>query len=467
MGYKREWSAAGDEVAVAIPPDPMKRLILQTACLLLAGMFAAAAVPEDGKFSTEQLDQLVAPIALYPDDLLSQTMMAATYPLEIVQASRWRGKNEGLSGAALDRAMESQPWEPSVKSLVAFPETLALLNDNLDWTQDLGDAVLGQQDDVMRAVQRMRDRARAQGNLATTTQQTVVIEKETIIIRPASTQVVYVPVYNPVVIYGPAWRPVHWYYPCYGYPPSYWYRGRPISNALSFTAGVAVGGILFGGCDWQDRRFYVRPAAYTHPWYRGYNGITINSTRNVTWTHNPVHRNGVHYHNQTVTNQYIRPGTGQTITRPGYDRPVTRPAVPNRPSVDRPVTLPATRPANRPTTLPADLTRPAIKPSPQPVARPMPAPGANRPSVDRPATLPATRPANRPTTLPADLTRPATKPSPQPVARPMPAPGANRPVTRPAPSSSGGAFKGTQSASGSRAASARGAKSAGGRPVRR
>ena len=415
----------------------MKRFLSQAAAFILTGILSTAtAAAEEGDFSADQLEQLVAPIALYPDDLLSQTMMAATYPLEIVQASRWREKNKGLSGTALDQAMEAQPWEPSVKSLVAFPETLALLNDNLDWTQDLGDAVLGQQDDVMEAVQRMRDRARAQGNLSTTNQQTVVVEKETILIRPANPQVVYVPVYNPVIIYGPAWRPFRWYYPCYGYPPSYWYRGRPISNAISFTAGVAIGGILFGGCNWYDRHFYVRPSAFSHPWYRGYNGIKVSSTRNVTWSHNPVHRNGVHYHNQSVTNQYLRPGSGQTITRPGYDRPVARPITPTRPSVNRPVTLPATRP----TPAPGQLTKPTT-----------------RPSVSLPANRPTTLPATRPTPAPGQLTKPTTRPS---VSVPT-----SRPTTR--PSYSGGAFNGSNSASASRAASSRGARSTGGRSSRR
>ena len=153
----------------------------------------------DKPFSQEQLDQLVAPIALYPDSLLAQIFMASTYPLEVVQAARWVKANKTLKADALTAALEKENWDPSVKSLVNFPQVLDMMNEKLDWTQKMGDAFLAQQKDVMDTVQQLRAKAQAAGNLKTTEQQTVVVEKETqtIIIQSASPQVVYVPTYNP------------------------------------------------------------------------------------------------------------------------------------------------------------------------------------------------------------------------------------------------------------------------------
>ena len=162
-------------------------------------------------FKPEEIDALVAPIALYPDDLLSQIFMASTYPLEVVQANRWASQNQNLKGDALAEGLEKQDWDPSVKSLVNFPEVLSKMSDKLDWTQKLGDAFLEQQKDVMDAVQRLRAKAEAAGNLKTTEQQKVIVEEKVIKIEPASPQVVYVPTYNPTVVYGA------WPYPAY--PP--------------------------------------------------------------------------------------------------------------------------------------------------------------------------------------------------------------------------------------------------------
>src|SRR5499427_2984116 len=152
----------------------------------------------------EELDQLLAPIALYPDDLLSQIFMASTYPLEVVEASRWAKQNQNLKGDALAQALEKQDWDPSVRSLVNFSDVLSKMSDKLDWTQKLGDVFLSQQKDVMDAVQRLRAKAQAAGNLNTTEQQKVIVEEKIIQIEPASPEVVYVPTYDPTVIYG-AW----------------------------------------------------------------------------------------------------------------------------------------------------------------------------------------------------------------------------------------------------------------------
>ena len=197
------------------------------------------------KFSATQLEQLVAPIALYPDSLTVQVLMAATYPLEVVEADRWRTKNPGLKGEALDKALEGQDWDPSVESLTQFPELLKRMADNLDWTKDLGDAFLEQQNEVLDTVQRMRAKAYEAGALKTTKEQVVtrevVKEKEIITIAPAQPDVVYVPTYAPSAVYGPTWVAPAPYYPSmYAYPPGY----VATTSLLSFGAGMAVGAAI-------------------------------------------------------------------------------------------------------------------------------------------------------------------------------------------------------------------------------
>ena len=199
-------------------------------------------------FKAEELEQILAPIALYPDSLLTQILMASTYPLEVVQADRWAKQNKDMKGDALAKALEAQPWDPSVKSLVNFPQVLTMMSEKLDWTQKLGDAFLAQQKDVMETVQKLRAKAQAAGNLKTTKEQVVKVEKETIIIEPASPQVIYVPTYNPTVVYGT------WAYPAYPpypvYPPGY----VATTAAFSFVAGAAVGaawGYAWGNANWH------------------------------------------------------------------------------------------------------------------------------------------------------------------------------------------------------------------------
>ena len=182
-------------------------------------------------FKPEEIEQLVAPIALYPDSLVSQILMASTYPLEVVEADRWAKANKTLKGEALTTALEAQSWDASVKSLVNFPQVLAVMSEKLDVTLKLGDAFLAQQKDVLDAIQRLRAKAQAQGNLKTTKEQTVIVEQpaaqttvveqpaapQTTVIRiePTNPQVVYVPTYNPTVVYG-AWP--YPAYPPYTYP---------------------------------------------------------------------------------------------------------------------------------------------------------------------------------------------------------------------------------------------------------
>jgi len=179
-------------------------------------------------FSAQEIDAMVAPIALYPDALLSQVLMAATYPLEIVQAARWSKSNGNKGGDAALSKVSDQTWDPSVQSLVAFPQLLAMMSDQLDWTQKLGDAFLAQQGDVMDSIQRLRQQAQKAGNLNSNTQQNVSTQGQTIIIEPAQPNVIYVPAYNPTVVYGA------WAYP--SYPPVYypgvmsWYPGQAVVN---------------------------------------------------------------------------------------------------------------------------------------------------------------------------------------------------------------------------------------------
>jgi hypothetical protein len=192
----------------------MLKLIL---ILLLASLLAeppwiiGQETQESKPFKPEELDQLLAPIALYTDSLLSQILMASTYPLEVVQADRWVKQNKDVKGDALTAALEKQNWDPSVKSLVNFPQVLQMMSEKLEWTQKLGDAFLAQQKDVMDTVQNLRAKAYEQGNLKTTKEQKVIVQEKVIVIESASPEVVYVPVYNPTVVYGvlvyPAYPP--------------------------------------------------------------------------------------------------------------------------------------------------------------------------------------------------------------------------------------------------------------------
>src|SRR5262245_66220051 len=184
-------------------------------------------------FKREEIEQLVAPIALYPDVLVSQILMASTYPLEVVQADRWVKANKTLKGDALTKALETQNWDPSVKSLVNFPQVLAAMSEKLDVTQKLGDAFLAQQKDVMEAIQWLRAKAQGQGNLKTTKEQTVIVEQPAgqpavIKIEPTDPQVVYVPTYNPTVVYGA------WPYPAYPPYPYYPYGVYVAGAELAF-----------------------------------------------------------------------------------------------------------------------------------------------------------------------------------------------------------------------------------------
>jgi Protein of unknown function (DUF3300) len=297
----------------------MRRFALCAAPLVLVSSFDAAparaqdaaALPQtqtqtqnDASFSKAQIEQLVAPIALYPDPLLTQILMASTYPLEVMEAARWSRDNPALKGQALQYAMQTESWDPSVKALTAVPQTLEMMNDKLDWTQQLGDAFLAQQQDVLDAVQKLRAEARASGNLQSTPQQMVTTEptpagapmssaQPPIVIEPVNPDVYYVPVYNPSVVYG------GWDYP--GYPPFYWSPpGFVGSNVVSFATGVAVGAAIWGGCDWWNHNVIINVNRYNL-----FNHSNINIANN-TWIHNPAHRHDIPYPNASVAQRFGR-----------------------------------------------------------------------------------------------------------------------------------------------------------------
>src|SRR6266480_2897854 len=295
---------------------------------------AVPAAAQSEKFSSGQIEQLVSPIALYPDGIAVQILIAATYPLEVVEAARWRTKNASLNGDALDRALESQDWDPSVESLTHFPDVLQRMSDNLDWTKDLGDAFLGQKDEVLDTVQRMRAKAYESGALKTTKEQVVtrevVKEKEIIRVEPADPQVVYVPQYSPEAVYGAP--PTTPYYPAmYAYPPGY----VATASLLSFGAGMAVGAAVWGDCDWNNGNVYNN--------YGGGGGgnnqnvnINKNKEKNVDrsrertrgeggrqkWEHNPERRDGVRYRDQASAKKYG--GRDQVAARDRANRDTAR-----------------------------------------------------------------------------------------------------------------------------------------------
>jgi hypothetical protein len=223
-----------------------------------------ATAPAEALLKTEELDQLVAPIALYPDTLLSQVLIAATYPLEVVQADRWASQNKNLKGNQLKAEVDKQSWDPSVKSLVATPSVLTMMSQQLDWTQKLGDAVLAQQPDVMDAIQRLRSKAHANNKLPSTKEQKVMVRqeqnKQVIVIEPTDPETLYVPYYDPAVVYG------EWPYPAY--PPYYWpapgyIATGVLATGIAFGAGYALArwrygnNIWGGGVNWGNNNLIV------------------------------------------------------------------------------------------------------------------------------------------------------------------------------------------------------------------
>ena len=266
--------------------------------------------------TADQLDQLVAPIALYPDSLVAQVLAGSTFPAQVVEADRWVQANTNLTGDALAQAVDQQSWDPSIKALTAFPSVLANMDKNLSWTSSLGDAYYNQQSDVMNAIQVMRQKAQSSGNLQTTTQQTVQTQGSTIVIQPADPQVVYVPAYNPWVVYGP---PVVAWPGWYAYP-GIWYGGPSVFwGGFGFHVGFYAGygwGWHNWGTNWNSHVVvYNHNTYYSHTntfynrnnYYRngGYHGVT-NNVNHPTYNR-PGENGGGEQHN-TGDHGGVRPG---------------------------------------------------------------------------------------------------------------------------------------------------------------
>jgi hypothetical protein len=295
---------------------PSRALAIICAALLVPGEFPVYAQdptgppppPAEKLLSAEQLQSLVAPIALYPDPLLAQVLAACTYPLEAVEADRWVQSNKSLQGEQLVQAAAQQDWEPSIQALVVFPDVLNRISVNLKWSTALGNAFLGQEEAVMGAVQAMRRAALQAGNLQSNSQQNVTGESGNIIvIQPANPQVIYVPVYNPTVIYGALPYP----YPAMAYPPPPSNGAIVGAGLISFGAGIALGAAFRGccgpsygwgwGCNWHggsvtiNNNFFGR-YGYATP-YRGAAGVGA-------WAHNPYYRGAVPYSSAAVAGRY-------------------------------------------------------------------------------------------------------------------------------------------------------------------
>jgi len=353
-----------------------------------------ATAPTQPLLKPAELDQLLAPIALHPDPLLSEILIASTYPLEVVQADRWAKSNTALKGDALAAALAKQSWDDSVKSLVQVPSVLTMMSQQLDWTQKLGDAVLAQQADVMDAIQRLRSRARANGKLESTKQQTVTVktedQKQYVVLEPASPTELYVPYYEPAVVYG------DWPYPDYApyyFPPPYGYvAGAALATGVAFAAAVAVRHAFWGNCDWG----------------RGNINVVTNRSANIAninrgkWEHNADHRHGVRYNNADVRQKFaktdiqagkaarqdFRGKDGQKVLEPDRDRPGTgdrdRPGAGDR---DRPAAGDRDRPGT------GDRDRPAAADRDRPSAGDRDRPAAG--DRDRPAAGDRDRPQAR------------------------------------------------------------------------
>lgn len=422
-------------------------LLLILGCGAAFAQDAADAPPESPEVALlppPALDQLLAPVALYPDALLGQVLMASTYPLEVIEAYRWVNEpgNAALKGADLETALAAQDWDPSVKSLVPFPDVLKVMNDKLGWMQQLGNAFLSQEQDVMDSVQRLRNQAAAAGNLQSNEQQRVITEQRTIIIQPARTEVVYVPVYDPLVIYGP------WLWPAY---PPYFFTPFPrygihVGMYTWFSFGIVSLYWGWNDFDWHHHHIRIHRDHYNR--IRPHHGRPPYG--HDTWRHDPHHRRGVAYVDRNLNDRFRPNPTGSPGTRVDHRGYVPQVADAGKPVTPRPTgnvpQKPATpRPAKAPDK-PGDDARPGPRTPPPTVTSPplksRDAKGGVAP--DKPGRDPRPGPRTQPgVSAPPVQTR-------EPVARPDTA----KPATRVPP-----AFEGYSSRDAVRAATERGRSS--------
>jgi hypothetical protein len=282
---------------------------------------AGAAEEQAPKIPNDQLDSLVAPIALYPDPLLAQVLAASTYPLEIVQLQQWLTKNKDLKDKPLADAVQKQPWDPSIQSMAALPDVVKRLADDIGWATDLGNAVLAQQSDVMDAVQRMREKAQDKGNLKSTEEMkvetTTVENKSVIVIEQSNPQIVQVPSYDPVVVYGPPPYP----YPPIAYPPpGYYAAGAAISFGVGMMVGAAMGGGWCCNSGWgSNNNININN---NNNFVNNSNRQNISNSGNRTgnrtgsgnsWQHNAQHRGGAPYSNKATANKYGGTARGDSM----------------------------------------------------------------------------------------------------------------------------------------------------------
>ena len=286
---------------------------LQTAVPSLQPISAAQAQAQSDQSSapltSAQLQSLVSSIALYPDSLLSQMLMASTYPMEVAEAYNWYQSEKGKSSTQIQNDLKNETWDNSVKSLISFPQALELMGTKLAWTQQLGDAYLAQPKQVMDAVQTLRKRAQSSGNLKSSQQVTVSTQQSDIIIQPANPQVIYVPQYNPTVVYGA------WPYPAYPPAPVY----NPGWGLLSFGVGMAVGAALWSTPHWGSGSITVNNNTYNN-FNRNYNSDINRSAErfgssNSDWKFNAAHRGNVPFNNSELNRRYGDIGNRDAIAR--------------------------------------------------------------------------------------------------------------------------------------------------------
>lgn len=292
--------------------------------LLIMISTSACAEESEATFSQAELDQMMAPIALYPDSLLSQILMASTYPVDVAEAVTWSKNNPDLTGDAAVEAVQNKPWDPSVMSLAAFPQVLAMMGEQPDWVQDLGDAFLATPDAVMDTAQNLRSKAKEEGNLESTEQQTVITEEAStgqtvIVIEPADPQVVYVPTYNPTIIYGTWWWPA---YRPYYYRPVGWGFTAGLVTGIGWGIGIGITNSLWGRCNWGRSSIDINISRY--------NNININKNRldsrnrNTSWKHNSKNRRGVPYRDKNSRQKYDRKLAGADKRKDYRGRDVDR-----------------------------------------------------------------------------------------------------------------------------------------------
>src|SRR6478735_4906056 len=406
----------------------LSRLIMAALlCLLPLGALAEtpAAASSQALLKPAELDQLVAPSALYPDALRSEVLIASTYPLEVVQADRWAKSNNSLKGEALTAALAKQGWDDSVKALAQVPNVLTIMADQLEWTQKLGDAVLAQQPELMDAIQRLRGRAQANGKLQSTKEQTVTVESaapaqggggqaregqapaQYIVIEPTSPTEMYVPYYDPAVVYG-AW-PYPDYSPYYFPPPPGYYAGGAIAAGIAFGSAVAIGHAIWGNCDWGRCNINVANR-----------NVNINNFNK--WEHNADHRHGVKYNNADVRQKFakndIQAGKGARQDFRGKDGQKVidsaRPGAGNRPGA-------GDRPGGEDRDRSGAGDRPgagASKGGERPTAKSADRPGGGQKAAQKPAQKPAAKPSASRADRPGGGQKAAQKPAQKPAAKP-------------------------------------------------